>query len=76
MNPDASRRDSLKGGTVSAAGLLAAGTAPGLGVDEPVNDQPSHGHEHGNQPYPRDHAGSGGPLGSPTDRGKLATQPP
>jgi hypothetical protein len=56
MNPDTSRRDFLKGGTVSAAGLLAAGTAPGLGADEPVNHQPSHGHEHDNQPYPREHA--------------------
>ena len=82
MNPDTNRRDFLKGGTVSAAGLLAAGTVPGLGADEPVNHQLSQGHEHGNQPYPRDHAGPGGPLGSPTDRGKLVpglrapTEPP
>src|SRR5262245_2796184 len=66
VESDTTRRDFLLGGT-AAAGLLAAGAAPAA---EPPGQ---HQHEHGkqDQDYPRDHPGTGGPVGSPTDRGKL-----
>jgi manganese oxidase len=51
-------------------------TATGLVVTEiaGANDEPAkakHEHKHDHGDYPRDHAGSGGPLGSATDRGRL-----
>jgi FtsP/CotA-like multicopper oxidase with cupredoxin domain len=79
MEHDANRRKFLLGSTAAAAGLLAAGTTPTVqGADETTK----HQHDHKEQDYPRDHAGSGGPVGSATDRGKLvpglrkADQPP
>src|SRR5437762_2618972 len=59
MDQETSRRKFLQGTTVTAAGLLAG--------------QPHGEHQHGtaqqSQEYSRNHAGPGGPVGSPTDRG-------
>ena len=63
MNPpDANRRDFLRNGTLAAAGIVATGAA----ADAQEKAKEPDGHD-----YPRDHAGPGGPVGSPTDRGKL-----
>jgi FtsP/CotA-like multicopper oxidase with cupredoxin domain len=78
MGNESHRRDFLLNGTMAAAGLVAAGTGKDARAAEPP-EQP-HGHDH--REFPRDHAGPGGPVGSPTDRGKLvpgfrkADQPP
>jgi FtsP/CotA-like multicopper oxidase with cupredoxin domain len=71
MDPDTTRRDFLRGGTLAAAGLLAAQPAPAAGGAQPPS-KPQHErqHEHDKE-YPRNHPGAGGPLGSATDRGKL-----
>ncbi|HJT77383.1 MAG TPA: copper oxidase, partial [Gemmataceae bacterium] len=72
MTPTNSRRDFLRKGAAATAGLVAAGAAQTAAAA----DQPEK-HEHGTEPahdhkdYPRDRPGPGGPLGSPTDRGKL-----
>lgn len=63
----ASRREFLKGGSAAAAGFLAGGGADA--AQTTGTDGKEHKHNHDD--YPRDHAGPGGPLGSPTDRGKL-----
>lgn len=56
MNSDTSRRQFLRqGGLATTAALTGAAAAS---AQEPTA-------------YPRDHAGAGGPVGSPTDRGKL-----
>ncbi len=60
MDPDTTRRQFLRGGTLTAAGLLAAQQATG--------GEPAHQHD---KEYPRDRPGAGGPVGSATDRGKL-----
>src|ERR1700722_12729984 len=82
MERDSTRREFLHAGTLATAGLLAAGAPPQADCAEPPqNAQPDHNH-HDDQTYPRDHAGPGGLVGSPTDRGKLvpglraATEPP
>jgi FtsP/CotA-like multicopper oxidase with cupredoxin domain len=70
MDRETTRRKFLLAGGAAAAGV-AAGEAQAA--------EPAH-HDH--KDYPRTHAGPGGPLGSPTDRGKLvagtrlATDPP
>jgi FtsP/CotA-like multicopper oxidase with cupredoxin domain len=84
MRAHNTRRDFLIAGT-AAAGVLAAGGAPQAEAAAPPA-QPTthqHGHEHhGPAGYPRTQAGPGGPVGSPTDRGKLVpglrapTEPP
>jgi FtsP/CotA-like multicopper oxidase with cupredoxin domain len=54
------RRDFLGTGPATAAGVIAASAATAHAERaEPMRD------------YPRDRPGSGGPVGSPTDRGKL-----
>jgi FtsP/CotA-like multicopper oxidase with cupredoxin domain len=68
MQPDSTRRDFLAAGAAATAGLAAAAT--GQGAEPPAH--PGQGQERqGAAEYPRDHAGPGGPVGSPTDRGKL-----
>lgn len=57
MNPETTRRKFLLGSAVAATGLIQ----PVSGAAQPAPEQP----------YPRYHAGPGGPVGSPTDRGKL-----
>ncbi len=80
MKSDATRRDFLKNGTLAAAGLLGTAGAAAAATEPPAQPKPEHQHEP--DEYPRDHAGAGGPVGSPTDRGKLvpglrkAGQPP
>jgi FtsP/CotA-like multicopper oxidase with cupredoxin domain len=81
MDLDTTRRDFLKGGSLATAGLLASvpvSSAAGSEQDQPKGDDKSqppkheHQHEHGQaMDYPRDRPGFGGPVGSPTDRGKL-----
>jgi hypothetical protein len=66
------RRDFLRKGATVTAGLVAAGAA-----QTPAAAAQPEKHEHSTKPphdykdYPRDRPGPGGPLGSPTDRGKL-----
>jgi manganese oxidase len=62
MEHDTTRRDFLRGGTVTAAGLVAGSAA----ADTSKKDQQPDAKD-----YPRDRPGPGGPPGSPTDRGKL-----
>jgi manganese oxidase len=61
-----SRRTFLQGGTLATAGFVAGHAAEG------VQEHP-HGHGGHGEPgdYPRDRPGRGGPVGSPTDRGRL-----
>jgi manganese oxidase len=70
MNEDTTRRAFLCGGTAATAGaLVVAGTGPLRGADEPPKpkDEPPKP----DADYPRDRPGPSGPVGSPTDRGKL-----
>lgn len=63
MNNESNRRDFLLGGTAAATGFLAAAAAE-------AQDKTAPKHE-GHGDYVRDRPTSGGPAGSPTDRGKL-----
>lgn len=68
MDSEATRRAFLQGGTLAAAGLIA-GAAPAGVQDAPAGGgHEGHGQTGG---YPRDRPGPGGPVGSPTDRGRL-----
>jgi len=78
MESETTRRDFLHGSTFAAEGLLAAGAARSAVGEGPPHEHGAH-HEHetpGGGPDPS------GPVGSPTDRGKLvpgiraAGQPP
>src|SRR5690349_3090798 len=73
MEQETTRRAFLAGATAATAGLLAAGAAqPAEGADEPPKQpEGDKQHQHENKEFPRDHPGPGGPVGSPTDRGKL-----
>jgi FtsP/CotA-like multicopper oxidase with cupredoxin domain len=72
MDPETTRRDFLRDGTLATAGFVAAN-----GVSQARDAAQSR-----DQGFPRDHPGVGGPIGSATDRGKLvpglraATEPP
>jgi FtsP/CotA-like multicopper oxidase with cupredoxin domain len=72
MEPSAesTRRAFLLGGPLATAGALTAVASPAQAEGQPATQKHEHKHE-GAQEYPRDHAGPGGPVGSPTDRGKL-----
>jgi FtsP/CotA-like multicopper oxidase with cupredoxin domain len=71
MESENTRRDFLIAGTATA-GLLAGASVPEAAAPPVRSDKHEHPHEHhGRQSYPRDHPGAGGPVGSPTDRGKL-----
>jgi FtsP/CotA-like multicopper oxidase with cupredoxin domain len=61
-----SRRTFLQGGTLATAGFVAGHAAEGA-------QEHQHGHGGHGEPgdYPRDRPGCGGPVGSPTDRGRL-----
>ncbi len=67
MDGETTRRHFLQSGSLATAGLLAAGVAEGAQHDG-HEDHAAHGHDGG---YPRDRPSPGGPVGSPTDRGKL-----
>src|SRR5262245_23912342 len=60
MDHGTSRRHFLGAGPATAAGFMTAGATPvAADAGAPVPE------------YPRDRPGTGGPVGSPTDRGKL-----
>jgi FtsP/CotA-like multicopper oxidase with cupredoxin domain len=71
----------MAGLLATSAALLAAAALLAQGEAQPEKKQPDP-KQPDFQSYPRDHAGPGGPLGSPTDRGKLVpgrrspTEPP
>ena len=68
MSHESTRRDFLHGGALAAAGLAAGAAAqPAQGQDKPG----AHKHDPNGGEFPRDRPGPGGPVGSPTDRGKL-----
>ena len=86
MKSETTRRDFLSTGTLgAAAGFLAAGAGQAVrGQDAPGNhphgekaaatsqpDEDSTSKPDQQNEYPRDYPGSGGPVGSDTDRGKL-----
>ncbi len=73
MTSPENRRTFLAQGAAVTAGLLAAGTAA---AQDETASAPSEPHAGAAGPvasgdYPRMQAGIGGPVGSPTDRGKL-----
>ena len=87
MDQDSTRRNFLRGSALATAGALAARTTRVLqgAEDVPEVSQEPAQHDstqHGHTDYPRDRPSAGGPVGSPTDRGKLvsglrsATEPP
>ena len=67
MNTDISRRKFITGGSVAAAGLLGANS-----VQAAVQEH-ERAHAEPDGEFPRRHAGTGGPVGSATDRGKLVS---
>ena len=70
MESDATRRTFLRGGTLATAGLLAA-EANVIAQDPPAQQAHDHAGHGPDAPYDRDRPSPGGPVGSPTDRGKL-----
>jgi FtsP/CotA-like multicopper oxidase with cupredoxin domain len=84
MGTEASRRDFIRVGTTTAAGLVAVGAAHVANAQHQNHEavtKPGQAHEHNGQPA-LTQPGPGGPFGSPTDRGKLvsghrsASEPP
>ena len=73
MEPEATRRTFLRSSSTAAIGLLAADAAQAARSEEGARqDHGAHaGHEAMGGDYPRDCPSPGGPVGSPTDRGKL-----
>jgi FtsP/CotA-like multicopper oxidase with cupredoxin domain len=65
MDQKTTRRDFLTTGPAAAAGLIASCShRPAPGSETPEKSKPD-------EDYPRDRPGAGGPVGTPTDRGKL-----
>jgi FtsP/CotA-like multicopper oxidase with cupredoxin domain len=65
MDKTTTRRDFLTAGPAVGAGLLASGShRRAQATESPERPSPL-------ADYPRDRPGAGGPVGSPTDRGKL-----
>ena len=72
MSHDTSRRAFLRAGTAAGAGFfVGAGTQADAAQREP--GEQSHSRTGPIDEYPRQHPGPGGPVGSPTDRGKLVS---
>ncbi len=69
MDSEPTRRKFIAGGSAAAAGAFGAGSAYALQHQHGPNNTegPSEGE------FPRDRAGTGGPIGSATDRGKLVS---
>jgi hypothetical protein len=72
MEPESTRRDVLRRGTLATAGLLGAVAATDArAAEQPSRPHQDHEPQEDGRDYPRDHAGPGGPVGSATDPGKL-----
>jgi FtsP/CotA-like multicopper oxidase with cupredoxin domain len=70
MEPESTRRNFLRGSSVTAAGLLTA-EGHAIGREQHAeHEQHADGHAEPSD-YSRDRPSAGGALGSPTDRGKL-----
>jgi hypothetical protein len=67
MSGETTRRAFLQGGTLATMGAAAQAQEP------PAPHPPEHEHHEHAAPgdYPRDRPGTGGAVGSPTDRGML-----
>ena len=72
MEPDSSRRDFLRSGTVAAGLLAVGGSQHAFGQDKPNQHQE---HQHGAKPqeYSRTQPNPSGPVGSAADRGRLVS---
>lgn len=86
MHSSANRRDFLRNGAATTAGLIATGAGVNVVRAQEEAEQSAaephvHDDAHGDE-FPRTHAGRGGPVGTDTDRGKLvpglraAAEPP
>jgi FtsP/CotA-like multicopper oxidase with cupredoxin domain len=65
MNQKTTRRSFVTAGSLAATGLISRGSNPSARETEPREEsRPA-------EAYPRDRPGAGGPVGTPTDRGKL-----
>jgi len=89
MAEDSTRRDFIRGATAGTAGLISLQGLREVAADEITAQKPAtttgaknaarvqeplHRHAtEGDGEFPRQHAGRGGPIGSPTDRGKLVS---
>lgn len=68
------RRNFLAQGVAATAGFLAANTVSAqeqAGASQSIDQAASRADPDGQDKFPRTHVGVGGPVGSPTDRGKL-----
>lgn len=73
MDKQPNRRAFLAGGGLAAGSIIVA-RSPAVAVAQQAEHHdhaPRPEHDHKSDEYPRHHAGPGGPVGSPTDRGKL-----
>lgn len=68
MEGETTRRHFLQGGSLATAGLITAGDAFGSQDTDTHQGHAMHGRA---EEYTRDRPGPGGPVGTPTDRGKL-----
>lgn len=69
MDHETNRREFLCGGMLTTAGLLAATPAVAHGQEKPSE----HKHDSKSKESSLHHPDAGGPVGSPTDRGKLVS---
>jgi manganese oxidase len=70
MSKETSRRNFLQRGSLATAGALTAGAAPAVFGASQASGDLGRGPDDP-QSFPRFHPGRGGPIGSPSDRGKL-----
>jgi len=75
MTPSDDRRSFLTQGAAATAGMLAAGAATARANSHPdsVSSQGGQNQNPQQNEFPRMQTGAGGPVGSPTDRGKLVS---
>ncbi|HEY3393402.1 MAG TPA: copper oxidase [Lacipirellulaceae bacterium] len=84
MDPQATRRDFIRTSAGATVGMFAAGAATiaTAQVEHNGHTASEHSQPQASDGVPRHHPGRGGPIGSPTDRGKLvsgyrnASEPP
>lgn len=72
MDSSPSRRSFIANGTAAAAGIVGLGGAQ-VAAQEAAHDEHRHQSAATEGEFPRTHPGIGGPIGSPTDRGKLVS---